>query len=247
MAGERFTTLPVRSGSSRPEDDTLYADMSSVGGKAGDNWRDAVDRDGNRYFLFEINRDHFPDHPTNPYQVWALSLTEGDDRGLLRVVPHPKATMTEFVTSQTGMTPQPSANWWNFAAGFPWSGDNAIVLLDYVEKLRTRGLERPEALVRAGMTRLRPVLLTAATTILGLIPMATGVSYDFRRLEWSLKSESSIWWGQMATAVIFGLAVATMLTLVIVPTMYSILDRMKTLSGHPWRPKDEKDQPESRY
>lgn len=130
VKGERFTTYAVRSVSAKPKEDTLYPDMSSVGGKAGDNWRDAVDRDGNRYFLFEINRDHFPDHPTNPYQVWALSLTEGDKRGLLRVVFHPKATITEFVSSQTGMTPQPSANWWNFAAGFPWSGDNAILLLE---------------------------------------------------------------------------------------------------------------------
>ncbi|NLS98088.1 MAG: hypothetical protein GXX96_38655 [Planctomycetaceae bacterium] len=130
VEGERFTALPMRTISSRPQDDTVYADMSSVGGKAGDNWRDAVDRDGNRYFLFEINRDHLPDHPTNPYQVWALSLTQGDNRGLLRVLPHPKAKMTEYVTTQTGMTPQPSANWWNFAAGFPWSGDNAILLLE---------------------------------------------------------------------------------------------------------------------
>ena len=130
IAGERFMTFPVRSISTKPEEDKVYADMSSVGGKAGDNWRDAVDRDGNRYFLFEINRDHFPDHPTNPYQVWALCLTEGDDRGLLRVVFHPGAKITEFVSSQTGMTPQPSANWWNFAAGFPWSGDNAILLLE---------------------------------------------------------------------------------------------------------------------
>ena len=130
VEGKRFETLPVRSISARPKDDTLYANMSSVGGKSGDNWRDAVDRDGNRYFLFEINRDNFPDHPTNPYQVWALSLAEGDKRGLLRVVFHPKATMKEFVTSQTGMTPQPSANWWDFAAGFPWSGDNGILLLE---------------------------------------------------------------------------------------------------------------------
>jgi hypothetical protein len=130
VAGEPFTTFPVRTVSSRPDQDTLYADMSSVGGKAGDNWRDAVDRDGNRYFLFEINRENFPDHPTNPYQVWALPLTPGDQRGLLRVVFHPHAAMTEFVSSQTGMTPQPSANWWNFAAGFPWSGDNAILQLE---------------------------------------------------------------------------------------------------------------------
>lgn len=130
VAGEPFKTFPLRSISSQPGEDALCADMSSVGGKAGDNWRDAVDRAGNRYFLFEINRDHFPDHPTNPYQVWALSLTEGDDRGLLQVVFHPRAAMTEYVSSQTGMTPQPSANWWNLAAGFPWSGDDGILLLE---------------------------------------------------------------------------------------------------------------------
>lgn len=130
VSGERFTTFPLRSISSQPADDTLHADMSSVGGKAGDNWRDAVDRIGNRYFLFELNRDRLPNDPANPYQVWALSLNEGDHRGLLRVVFHPAATMKEFVTSQTGMRPQPSANWWNFAAGFPWSGDNAMLLLE---------------------------------------------------------------------------------------------------------------------
>ena len=130
VEGELFTTFPVRSISSRPDEDTLSENMSGVGGKAGDNWRDAVDREGNRYYLFELNRDHLPDHPTNPYQVWALPLTDGDDRGLLRVVPHPAAAVTEYVTSQTGMTKQPSAKWWDFAAGFPWSGDNAILLLE---------------------------------------------------------------------------------------------------------------------
>ena len=108
--------------SSRPEEDTLSENMSSVGGKAGDNWRDAVDRNGNRYYLFELNPDHLPDHQTNPYQVWALPLTEGDRRGLLRVVPHPKATVTEYVTSQTGMTKQPSAKWWDFCRRFPLVG-----------------------------------------------------------------------------------------------------------------------------
>ena len=130
VEGERFTTFPLRSTSSQPDKDTLHADMSGVGGKAGDNWRDALDREGNRYYLFELNRDHLPDHPTNPYQVWALPLTEGDDRGLLRVVFHPRAALTEYVTSRTGMTPQPSAKWWDFAAGFPWSGDNGILLLE---------------------------------------------------------------------------------------------------------------------
>ena len=130
IEGEAFRAFKVRSTSKRPEEDAFHPDMSSVGGKSGGNWRDAVDRDGKRHHLFELNRDNLPNHPTNPYQVWALCMTKGDERGLLRVVFHPRATMTEFVTSQTGMTRLPSANWWDFAAGFPWSGDNAILLLE---------------------------------------------------------------------------------------------------------------------
>jgi multidrug efflux pump subunit AcrB len=113
--------------------------------------------------------------------------------------------------------------------------NNAIVLLEYVEIVRGEGVDRDQALVRAGITRLRPVLLTAVTTVLGLVPMAIGVSYDFVNLRWVLASESSQWWGQMAVAVIFGLVFATVLTLVVVPTMYSVLDSVKSLLGHPWR------------
>jgi multidrug efflux pump subunit AcrB len=113
--------------------------------------------------------------------------------------------------------------------------NNAIVLLDYVEKLRVRGLVCTEALVRAGITRMRPVLLTAVTAILGLLPMATGVSYDFVNFRWILRSESSQWWSQMAVAVIFGLAVATALTLVVVPVTYSMIDTLKTWLGSPWK------------
>ncbi len=130
MDGDAFTAVAVKSISSRPEEDKLDPAMSSVWGKAGDNWRDAVDRDGNRYFLFELNRDNFPDHPTNPYQVWALPLKTNDDRGLLRVVFNPKVKVTEYASTHTGMTPQPSLNWWDFAAGLPRSGDNAILLLE---------------------------------------------------------------------------------------------------------------------
>ncbi|MDY0167520.1 MAG: fibronectin type III domain-containing protein [Thermoguttaceae bacterium] len=130
MEGESFTAFEVRSISSKPEEDKLEPAMSSVWGKAGDNWRDAVDRDGNRYFLFELNRENLPDHPANPYQAWALPLTPGDGRGLLRVVFNPKVKVTEFLSTHTGMTPQPSFNWWDFAAGLPRSGDNAVLLLE---------------------------------------------------------------------------------------------------------------------
>lgn len=103
--------------------------------------------------------------------------------------------------------------------------NNGIVLVDYIRHLhRNEGLTREQALICGGMTRLRPVLLTAITTILGLIPMATGISFDFHNFQLLLRSESSEWWGPMANAVIFGLGFATVLTLVVVPALYSLLD-----------------------
>ncbi|MBF0378827.1 MAG: efflux RND transporter permease subunit [Desulfamplus sp.] len=107
--------------------------------------------------------------------------------------------------------------------------NNAIVLIDYINKLRERGFELKEAVVSAGATRLRPVMLTAITTILGLIPMVTGISYDFHTWSISWVSESSQWWRSMAVVVIFGLMVATFLTLVVVPTIYYLLERMGEL------------------
>jgi multidrug efflux pump len=103
--------------------------------------------------------------------------------------------------------------------------NNAIVFLYYTRQLEERGRRIAEAAVEAGTIRLRPVLLSAVTTILGLVPMASGVSYDFHTFEWALRSESSQWWASMAIAVIFGLGFATMLTLIIVPTLYVTLSR----------------------
>jgi multidrug efflux pump subunit AcrB len=100
--------------------------------------------------------------------------------------------------------------------------NNAIVLIDYINQLRARKLEMREALVRAGIVRFRPVMLTAMTTILGLLPMAIGVSFDFKTFTWEIGGESAMWWGPMAVAVIFGLAFATILTLVVVPVLYSL-------------------------
>jgi len=104
--------------------------------------------------------------------------------------------------------------------------NNAIVLLDYTRRLQRRGMDVVAAAVEAGVTRLRPVLLTATTTILGLLPMATGVSFDFHSFSVRWRSESSLWWNSMAIAVIFGLGVATVLTLVIVPSLYVMLYRL---------------------
>lgn len=121
--------------------------------------------------------------------------------------------------------------------------NNSIVLIDYTEKLRRRGLEALEAVVQAGMTRLRPVLLTAITTILGLMPMVLGINIDFRDLEFNLKSESSVWWGPMATVVVFGLGVATMLTLVVVPVVYMMLNRMRSAYDHRFHDPTHDDKP----
>jgi multidrug efflux pump len=104
--------------------------------------------------------------------------------------------------------------------------NNAIVLIDYTNRLRKRGLALREAVIAAGATRLRPVILTAVTTILGLIPMVTGVSFDFHKFAISWVSESSQWWRSMAVVVIFGLMVATFLTLVVVPALYYLLEQL---------------------
>ena len=105
--------------------------------------------------------------------------------------------------------------------------NNAIVLIDYINKLKARGYDTYSAVVAAGATRLRPVLLTAVTTVLGLLPMVTGVSFDFHHMTLSFVSESTQWWQNMAIVVIFGLMVATFLTLVVVPALYSLLDSAK--------------------
>ena len=104
--------------------------------------------------------------------------------------------------------------------------NNSIVLIDYTNKLKERGMEVREAVVTAGATRLRPVMLTAVTTILGLLPMVTGVSFDFHKWTISWVSESTRLWRSMAIVVIFGLMTATFLTLVVVPTMYTLFASM---------------------
>jgi multidrug efflux pump len=109
--------------------------------------------------------------------------------------------------------------------------NNAIVLIDYVDILRERdGLSRREALVQGGRTRFRPVILTAITTVLGLVPLAIGFNFDFLGMYTALRpdlywgGEQAAWWSPMAIAVIVGLSFATVLTLVLVPVMYSLVD-----------------------
>jgi len=125
--------------------------------------------------------------------------------------------------------------------------NNGIVLIDYIDylkKIRKRELELDEdanlpfdeivdIIVKGGKTRLRPVLLTAITTILGLLPMATGFNIDFTGLLRDFSpniyfgGDNALFWGPMAWTVIFGLTFATFLTLVMVPVMYMIGNKAK--------------------
>jgi multidrug efflux pump len=111
--------------------------------------------------------------------------------------------------------------------------NNAIVLIDYIHVLRDRdGLGEHESLVMGGVTRFRPVMLTAITTVMGLIPLAIGLNIDFNRFYRTLNPNifwggaQAAWWGPMAIAVIAGLTFATFLTLVLLPVMHSLLDDM---------------------
>ncbi|MFC1604090.1 efflux RND transporter permease subunit, partial [Planctomycetota bacterium] len=104
--------------------------------------------------------------------------------------------------------------------------NNAIVLLAYTRQLQAQGVDLIEAAEEAGVTRLRPVMLTAMTTIIGLIPMAIGISFDVHTFTWATRSESTQMWRNMAVVVIFGLGFATILTLVVVPSLYVMLSRL---------------------
>ena len=126
--------------------------------------------------------------------------------------------------------------------------NNAIVLIDYINLTLTRKrreleLEAKDKLtpsllvdcvVEAGRTRLRPVLLTAITTILGLLPLALGININFRTLITQLNpnfyigGENVAFWGPMGWAIIFGLTFATFLTLVVVPILFYLINNLKT-------------------
>jgi hydrophobic/amphiphilic exporter-1 (mainly G- bacteria), HAE1 family len=94
--------------------------------------------------------------------------------------------------------------------------NNSIILVDYINTLREKGMPRAEAVVEAGKARLRPILMTAMTTILGLLPLALGLGRGSE-----IRSP-------LALTVIGGLTTSTFMTLIVIPVIYSLVDEVKT-------------------
>ncbi|MEL6516410.1 MAG: efflux RND transporter permease subunit [Pseudomonadota bacterium] len=99
--------------------------------------------------------------------------------------------------------------------------NNNIVLIDTYQEY-SRYMPRLEAIVRTAEVRIRPVLLTTITTMAGLAPMMFGLSLDFIGGGYSIDSPTALWWKQLATAVVFGLGIATVLTLIFTPSMLAL-------------------------
>jgi len=110
---------------------------------------------------------------------------------------------------------------------------NGILLVEFAEEERLKGISLYEAIVDAGRTRMTPVILTAFAAILGLIPLAVGLNIDFEGLlaqgspHIHFGGDNVVFWGPLSWTMIFGLAFATFLTLLLVPAMYLIAERLK--------------------
>ncbi len=110
---------------------------------------------------------------------------------------------------------------------------NGILIIEFTDELRGRGMRTREAAIQAGKIRIIPVLLTAVATILGLLPLAVGFNIDFAGLFSHLRpniffgGDSVVFWGPLSWTIIFGLMFSFFLTLVMVPSMYLIAERLK--------------------
>jgi multidrug efflux pump subunit AcrB len=121
---------------------------------------------------------------------------------------------------------------------------NGILVIEFADELRSRGMKTREAVIQAGKTRIIPVLLTALAAILALIPLATGFNIDFVEAFSNLDphiffgGDNAIFWKPLSWTIIFGLAFAFFMTLVIVPAMYLIAERlrrpMRNMFGGKW-------------
>jgi len=110
---------------------------------------------------------------------------------------------------------------------------NGILLIEFTEELRERGMKIKEATIQAGKIRIIPVLLTAIATILGLLPLAVGFNINFESLfthldpKIFLGGDSVVFWGPLAWTIIFGLILSFFLTLLMIPSMYVMSERLR--------------------
>ncbi len=127
--------------------------------------------------------------------------------------------------------------------------NNAIVLIDTFNRFVHDGADRFEAVLHAGVQRLRPILLTTITTMIGLLPMMLGANINFITGSIGTGGLSSGWWVPLATAIIFGLGFATLLTLVLIPVLLALPEvarmKLQRISGFLNRRKTAPDAPEA--
>ena len=105
--------------------------------------------------------------------------------------------------------------------------NNNIILIDTFDFLKTKNSNIRESIIKTGAQRLRPVLLTTTTTVLGLLPMVTMTNVDFFTRQIKIGTQDTQWWVQLSTAIVFGLIFATLLTLIVTPSALMLRENLK--------------------
>jgi len=105
--------------------------------------------------------------------------------------------------------------------------NNNIILIDTFDYLKKKMPSVKEAIIKTGAQRLRPVLLTTCTTVLGLLPMVTMTNVDFLTRQIKMGTQDTQWWVQLSTAIVFGLIFATILTLIVTPALLMLRENIK--------------------
>ncbi len=106
--------------------------------------------------------------------------------------------------------------------------NNNIVLIDTYDRLRHDGMPALEAVLETCRERARPVVLTAVTAILGVLPIAFGMNVEFLSREITVGAPATQWWVSLSTAIVFGLGFATILTLIVTPAALIAIDNLAT-------------------
>ncbi|MDE3237503.1 MAG: efflux RND transporter permease subunit [Paracoccaceae bacterium] len=121
--------------------------------------------------------------------------------------------------------------------------NNNIVLIDTFDTLRAEGMGKVEAIIETCHERARPVVLTAVTAILGVLPIAFGLNLELLTHETTMGAPSTQWWISLSSAIVFGLAFATVLTLIVTPSLLMIVTRDEAKERRRWFRRKAKEQP----